>query len=133
VANDLVADVHTVAAEAVEVQERRRHLELSRLAMMRGYAEGQNCRRAYLLTYFGEEVGQACGCCDLCERGLTVEAPEPQGPFPLNSWGQHTEWGRGLVTRYEGEKVIVVFETVGEKRLAVDCVLAHSLLTPLAS
>jgi hypothetical protein len=33
-------DVHTVAAEAVRVQERRRHLELSRLAMMRGMRRG---------------------------------------------------------------------------------------------
>jgi hypothetical protein len=60
---------------------------------------------------------------------VVVDDPESesQGPFRLNSWVQHREWGRGLVTHYEGDKVIVMFEAVGEKRLAVDFVVTHGL------
>jgi ATP-dependent DNA helicase RecQ len=129
--DQMVEDVSTVAAAAVRVQERRRHCEESRLEMMRAYAEGHDCRRRFLLTYFGEEVDQACGCCDLCEAGISRETSEPQGPFRLNRWVQHTEWGRGLITHYEGDKVTVMFEAVGEKRLAVDFVVTHGLLKAL--
>lgn len=124
-------DVSTVAAEAVRVQERRRHFEASRLEIMRAYAEGHDCRRRFLLTYFGEEVDQACGYCDICEADISSETSEPQGPFRLNSWVQHTEWGRGLITHREGDKVTVMFEAVGEKRLAVDFVMTHGLLKAL--
>jgi ATP-dependent DNA helicase RecQ len=99
--------------------------------MMRAYAEGHDCRRRFLLIYFGEEVEQACGCCDICEADISSETSEPQGPFRLNSWVQHTEWGRGLSTYYEGDKVTVMFEAVGEKRLAVDFVLTHGRLKAL--
>ncbi|MGE3538814.1 MAG: ATP-dependent DNA helicase RecQ [Candidatus Tectimicrobiota bacterium] len=130
VVDDQDVDAFALAAEAVDVQERRRHLVLSRLAMMRGYAEGCDCRRIYVLTYFGEDMEQACGFCDICAAGRPVEQSESCAPFQLNSWVRHAEWGRGLVTRYEREHVLVMFETVGEKRLAVEVVVAQGLLEP---
>jgi ATP-dependent DNA helicase RecQ len=64
------------------------------------------------------------------ERGAggAVAASEPPGPFWLTSWVRHPEWGRGLVTRAEGDTIIVLFEAVGEKRLAVEFVVTHRLL-----
>ena len=74
---------------------------------------------------------QPCGFCDLCENRVLAEAPGSPEPFGCKSWVRHKEWGRGLVMRYEGDKVIVLFDEVGEKKLAVDFVAAHGLLEPL--
>ena len=38
--------------------------------------------------------------------------------------------GKGLVERYEGGKMIVLFDTVGYKTLAVDVVTQNGLLQP---
>lgn len=125
---DQPGSARTTAAEAVRVQERRRQQELARLEIMRGYAEAWHCRRTYLLTYFGEEGPHACGSCDACDLGLPETVPGPQRPFALKSWVKHGAWGRGLVLRYEGDKVVVMFDELGEKRLAVEFVMAHGLL-----
>lgn len=42
-----------------------------RLDSMLGYAESVRCRRQVLLEFFGEELAQACGNCDIC--GGSVE------------------------------------------------------------
>lgn len=55
-----------------------------------------------------------------------------QKPFPLQSWIMHREWGKGLVVRYEGDKVVVVFEAVGYKTLATAVVTERGLLERLA-
>ena len=49
-------------------------------------------------------------------------------PYPLNSHVTHNEWGGGTVMRYEGDKVTVLFDTVGYKSLAVPIVLEGGLL-----
>lgn len=41
-------------------------VELHKLNAMIGFAESQGCRRRALLGYFGEELGQDCGNCDVC-------------------------------------------------------------------
>src|SRR5579885_809884 len=52
------------AAVSLEREERRQAYEHSRLEMMRGYAELPDCRRRYLLEYFGEEYPAArCAYC----------------------------------------------------------------------
>ena len=50
-------------------------------------------------------------------------------PFPLNSRVNHRAWGEGLVMRYEGDKIVVLFDTVGYKTLAVELVTEQGLLT----
>jgi len=54
-------------AAAVEVAEIRQRLVRSRIEMMRGYADTTDCRRRFLLGYFGEQLGEACGNCDSCD------------------------------------------------------------------
>lgn len=56
------------AARAVERIEERERIEASRLEMMRGYAETTDCRRLFLLGYFGEQHSNPCGNCDRCRR-----------------------------------------------------------------
>ena len=117
------------AGEEVErAQERRRELDRSRVEMMRGYAELRDCRREYLLNYFGEEFQAPCGCCDNCEAGVVVVDDERRQPFPLNTRVRHAAWGQGLVQRYEADKMVVLFEEAGYKTLDVDLVVERSLL-----
>lgn len=95
---------------------------------MRVYAELRDCRRQYLLEYFGEESAP-CGRCDNCERGLP--APEPlseERPYPLKTRVRHREWGKGVVMSYEGQHVTIEFDEVGEKELALEFVQEHGLL-----
>ncbi len=57
--------------------ERAEHDE-QRLADMMHYAETAGCRTQILRQYFGEELGEPCGRCDNCERGLTDAEAELQ-------------------------------------------------------
>ncbi|HXF64752.1 MAG TPA: RecQ family ATP-dependent DNA helicase, partial [Caldilineaceae bacterium] len=117
------------AEAAAQAHERHQRLQQSRVEMMRGYAELHDCRREYLLNYFGEAYQAPCNACDNCEAGQVQEHAERQ-PFPLNSRVVHTQWGVGLVMRYEGEKITILFDEVGYKTLALDIVLENALLTP---
>ncbi|BAY09754.1 RecQ family ATP-dependent DNA helicase [Calothrix sp. NIES-2098] len=106
---------------ATLAQQRRQQFMRSRLEMMRNYAELHDCRRQYLLNYFGEPVDNKCGFCDNCKAGITVEEDSFQ-PFPVNSYVIHTNYGKGQVMRYEADKMVVLFEKVGYKTLAVEIV-----------
>jgi ATP-dependent DNA helicase RecQ len=117
-----------VVEAAERIQGRRRQFERSRVEMMRGYAELHDCRREYLLNYFGEEKGDPCGFCDNCEAGISMKEEEDNLPFPINSRVVHKMWGVGMVLRYEGDKMVVLFDDVGYKTLAVDVVTEHNLL-----
>ncbi|MBV9281943.1 MAG: ATP-dependent DNA helicase RecQ [Chloroflexi bacterium] len=122
------ADVAVAAEEAARAQERHRQYERSQIEMMRGYAEVWDCRREYLLNYFGQEYDEPCGFCDNCEAGIIVQEDETRQPFPLNGRVVHTVWGEGLVERYEGDAMIVLFDDVGYKKLAVDVVVETGAL-----
>lgn len=144
-------DLTEAAAAAVELNERRHHFEQSRLAMMRGYAELHDCRRAYLLQYFGEPYDAPCGHCDQCEARATAAAADsatssPESttmakspsadvpvPFALNSRVTHEKWGEGLVMRAEGDKLTVLFDEVGYKTLDIIVVQENGLLQPVVS
>lgn len=120
-----------VAEAVVNAQERYRQLERSRVEMMQGYAElHDGCRRKYLLNYFGEEYDAPCGNCDNCDAGRTVAYDESSKPFPLNSRVIHAEWGEGIVVRYESDKMVVLFESVGYKMLSIEIVTERELLKP---
>jgi ATP-dependent DNA helicase RecQ len=121
-------ELDKVAEVVVQSNKSHRQFEHSRVEMMRGYADVEDCRRGYLLNYFGEEYSEPCGYCDNCDRGIVVEEDEFAMPFPLNSKVVHKTWGEGLIVRYEGDKMIVLFETVGYKSLSVDIVRERGLL-----
>ncbi len=121
---ELVAAVE----EAARAQEHYHLFQRSRIEMMRGYAEVRDCRREYLLNYFGEEFDDPCGYCDNCDAGISVEEDESAEPFPINTWVTHAAWGEGMVLRYEGDKMVVLFESVGYKTLSVPIVTGNQLL-----
>jgi ATP-dependent DNA helicase RecQ len=102
---------------AVQAGERHRLLEQSRVEMMRGYAETRECRRGYLLSYFGETFSPPCGNCDNCLAGLSEARVDVEMPFATNSRVKHRRWGEGTVTRYEDERVVILFDSVGYKEL----------------
>lgn len=52
------------------LKEIRRH----RLEQMRQYAETRNCRREFLLRYFGDDFTGPCGNCDRCETNYAFAA-----------------------------------------------------------
>ena len=119
-------DARAAARDAVRAHERHAEWERSRVDMMRGYAELRDCRREYLLNYFGEEFAAPCGRCDNCEAG--VVEPDAEQPFALGTRVAHATWGEGQVQRYERDKIVVLFDEAGYKTLAVDLVRERGLL-----
>jgi ATP-dependent DNA helicase RecQ len=107
--------------------DRHREFERSRVEMMGAYAEAGGCRREFVLTYFGERFSPPCGNCDNCQAGL-VTADTRERPFVEGSRVSHDRWGEGTVQRYEDDAVVVLFESVGYKKLGVDIVLERGLL-----
>src|SRR6185369_4154526 len=55
------------AAAVVRAQDGRREYERSRVRMVQEYAELRDCRRRFLLNYFGELREEPCGFCDNCD------------------------------------------------------------------
>lgn len=117
--------------EALVSEQHRRNSDRSRIDMMRGYAELLDCRREYLLNYFGEEYAEPCGTCDNCEAGIVIVEDEARAPFAVGDSVTHTTFGNGRVQRYEGDKVVVLFDDVGYKTLLADFVVETGALTAL--
>jgi ATP-dependent DNA helicase RecQ len=120
--------VDEAVKEALQTEEDRREFERSRLEMMRALAETTGCRREFVLSYFGEPFEGPCGHCDNCREGR-VKPGGSDGPFELGARVAHAEWGEGVVQRYDGDRALVVlFEDVGYKTLALDVVVERGLL-----
>jgi ATP-dependent DNA helicase RecQ len=98
--------------------------------MVRGYAETSGCRRAYLLTYFGEAFEPPCGNCDNCDAGRGNAIPSDE-PFAVGSRVRHGEWGDGAVQRYDGDAMVVLFDEGGYRTLAVELVVERQLIEPI--
>ena len=129
VARTDAADSDAAASAAARAEDARQKLDRSRIEMMRGYAETTDCRRQFLLNYFGEAYDEPCGNCDNCLAGLVSSDDDGQRPFELNSQVTHPEWGPGLVMRYEDDRVVVLFDDVGYKTLLLEAVGERDLLT----
>ncbi len=85
--------------DAVRAQEHREAVEQSRLEMLRSYAElRDDCRREFVLNYFGEPYEGPCGRCDNCEAGRVAELVPDQQPFEVGSRVAHARWGRAWST-----------------------------------
>ena len=113
---------------AAEAEEMRRSFDRSRVDMMRAYAETDDCRRAFMLSYFGEPFEPPCGFCDNCEAGR-VNAPPADVPFPVGARVAHGSWGEGVVQRYDDDAMVVLFDEAGYKTLALEVVRERALLT----
>jgi ATP-dependent DNA helicase RecQ len=126
--NSAEEDLEQFLSEAVGAHERRREYDKSRVDMIRSYAELSGCRRQHLLAYFGEELSEPCGNCDNCDAG-TAKGANGDPPFAPRSRVQHKRWGQGQVLQYEGENMVVLFDSVGYKTLSVQLVVEQGLLT----
>ena len=115
---------------AVKEEEDRHRFDGSRLEMMRAYAEHEHCRRSFLLSYFGEEHARACGNCDNCDAGHGEPDDSPDVPFEVGARVVHGEWGEGVVQRYDGDRIVVLFDAAGYKTMSVELISARGLLDP---
>jgi ATP-dependent DNA helicase RecQ len=119
------------AEAARELAELHEKVDQSRVEMMRGYAETTECRRQFLLGYFGEQLEEPCGNCDTCSAGTAQEHPgvdDHDTPFPVETPVEHSEWGAGVVMRVEDDRLVVLFDDVGYKTLGLAAVVANDLL-----
>lgn len=127
------SNLEQAAQEVIQAQERKTKVERSRLEMMRGYAEVQDCRRKYLLNYFGDPREELCGYCDNCHSGVAIQQNDRRKPYPLNSRILHKSWGEGTVMRYEGDKIVILFDEVGYKTISLEAALLRGLLQRLTA
>ena len=65
---------------------------------------------------------------DLCDAGEAVAGAD--GPYAVGARGAHPKWGDGTVQRYEDQKVVLLFDSVGCKALSLDAVEDNDLLEP---
>jgi ATP-dependent DNA helicase RecQ len=118
----------------LEQEAHRRAYERSRLEMMRSYAELRECRRRYVLNYFGEEPEwQLCNNCDVdLEHPQPTEVvPASASPFSIDDRVAHPSLGEGVVQRVTGDVLTVLFDAAGYKTLDAEIVQADNLLTKL--
>jgi ATP-dependent DNA helicase RecQ len=118
---------------ALERAEARKRIDESRIAMIRSYAETGQCRRQYLLAYFGDEEAGLCGNCDTCESGDAEQYAESRTadgaePFPVDAVVSHREWGEGRVMSTEDDRITVFFESHGYRVLSLEAVAENGLL-----
>jgi ATP-dependent DNA helicase RecQ len=114
----------------LEREQARRAYERSRLEMMRGYAETRDCRRAFILSYFGEELSPPgpCGRCDNDRQRAPGPVKLIDGPFAVHDQVRHPSMGEGVVHAVTEDTLTVLFETSGYKTLSLDLVLEQDLL-----
>lgn len=117
------------AARAAEVAEHHRSIDRSRVEMMRRFAEMTDCRRRFLLRYFGEAVSQACQNCDNCDAGRSRPVV-PAGLFSPGERVAHHKWGPGLVLEAEADRLTVLFDDYGYRELSTQVVSGRHLLAP---
>jgi ATP-dependent DNA helicase RecQ len=119
-----VADA--LAASEAET-EREDEIERTRLTMMRRYAEHTDCRRAFLLSYFGQDYPGPCGNCD--NDVAHAQDPPAHVPFPVGAHVVSERWGQGTVQRYDGDQAVtVLFDEHGYRELFLPAVLERGLL-----
>lgn len=122
--------------EAISLEEEVHRLayERSRQEMMRGYAEGDGCRRRYILNYFGEEFeAERCALCDndtrvAEQRVVVIEEQYVESDFAIGEQVVHQSWGQGVVQSIDADRLTVLFESVGYKVLATALILEQGLL-----
>ncbi|MFC7401415.1 RecQ family ATP-dependent DNA helicase [Citricoccus sp. GCM10030269] len=122
-------EVEAAVEQAEQTAETHERIDRTRIEMMRGYAETDDCRRQYLLGYFGEELENPCGNCDCCDAGTAVDRTHDDPEFPLQSEVVHREMGSGIVMSVEEDRLTVLFEDHGYRTLSRAMVHEEGLLT----
>ncbi|HET6691864.1 MAG TPA: RecQ family ATP-dependent DNA helicase [Miltoncostaeaceae bacterium] len=128
-----VAGAGGLDPEAVSLagEERRAAYDQTRQVEMRGYAETDGCRRAFILTHFGEPPGDGpCGNCDNDARGATTGHDDGTvAGLPPGAHVTHRTFGSGTVTRVQDGMVTVLFDDAGYRTLAGE--LAGEVMSPV--
>ncbi|OBK19428.1 RecQ family ATP-dependent DNA helicase [Mycobacterium asiaticum] len=119
--------VKKAVGQAMQEAELRERIDLSRVDMMRGYAETHYCRRVFLLSYFGEHYSGRCGNCDSCTEEL--DDADLAGPaIAVGTDVEHVQWGHGVVIGGDPERITVLFDEFGYRTLSMAAVREHGLL-----
>ncbi len=130
---DAVAEAGRDSADAAEkaaaAQERHRTIARTRVEMMRAYAETSECRRAFLLNYFGEAFTPPCGQCDACLAGHGAAPTAADARFAIGANVTHARWGLGTVIRQDDETLTILFDDAGYRTLDRALVQDEGLLT----
>jgi ATP-dependent DNA helicase RecQ len=114
---------------AADVELNRRAFDRSRVDMMRAYAETDTCRRGFVLSYFGEpSTGRAATATTARRAGRGGRAARGRAVRRSARASRTTQWGEGVVQRYDDDAVVVLFDDVGYKTLAIDVVVERQLL-----
>jgi len=120
------------ASRAAEEREGFRRYRVGRVELMQAYANTPGCRRRYILNYFGEALEADCGNCDRCEAGASARQARRGGDaLPVHARVRHRVFGEGTVMRHDGDSLVVLFDTAGTKKLAVDHLREHRLMEVL--
>ncbi len=123
------ASADAAVAAALEMTELRERVDLSRVEMMRGYAETYSCRRISLLSYFGEYLDNPCGNCDRCLAAERLDDVSTERPaYRVGTAVRHSQWGPGMVIGGDRERVTVLFDDFGYRTLSLDAVRDKGLL-----
>ncbi|MCI0686133.1 MAG: RecQ family ATP-dependent DNA helicase [Sporichthyaceae bacterium] len=121
-----------VIKRAVELAETRRTIDHTRIEMMRRYAELAECRRRFLLTYFGAGIPKACGNCDNCRSGRASARVRPSR-LALGTRVRHQSFGTGTVINGNHERITVLFDDAGYRELVGKQLIENDLLSPRPS
>lgn len=100
----------------------------TRVEMMRGYAETSDCRRQFLLSYFGEYLAEPCGNCDCCDAGVESAEPTAGTPWAVHTPVRHRQWGPGVVMAVEDDRITVVFDDYGYRTLLLESIRDSGVL-----
>ncbi|KUI20174.1 recombinase RecQ [Mycobacterium sp. GA-1285] len=111
---------------AVEMAEIGERVDRTRVEMMRSYAETPDCRRQFLLAYFGDYLPEACGNCDRCRDHTATDRGE--SAIAMGTAVEHREWGAGTVLGGDADRITVLFDLYGYRTLDVDAVRHNDLL-----
>jgi ATP-dependent DNA helicase RecQ len=124
-----VAPERAVAA-GLEVAERRERIDATRVEMIRGYAETHDCRREFLLSYFGETLPGPCGNCDRCDVNTKRPAGEPgrAAEWPVDTAVRHRQWGSGVVMSVDDDRITVLFDDYGYRTLSLAAIAKTGVL-----
>ncbi|MGY4648934.1 RecQ family ATP-dependent DNA helicase [Mycobacterium sp. URHB0021] len=122
--------VAAAVQDAIEMAEIGARVDRTRVEMMRSYAETPDCRRQFLLAYFGDYLPVPCGNCDRCrDKGDAASAGEPA--IAPGTRVEHREWGPGVVLQGDSDRVTVLFDYYGYRVLSVEAIRGGSVLRVL--
>ncbi|WP_258726485.1 RecQ family ATP-dependent DNA helicase [Cellulomonas sp. NS3] len=111
-------------------RERLQEIDTTRVELVRTYADATDCRRRLLLELLGEAHPQQCGRCDNCEQGTSLDVDEAR--LRTGEHVEHTEFGAGVVSVVEAERVTVLFEERGYVTLDTAIALDSGILVVAA-